>query len=218
MPKLRTAVNDAKSVSEVLSRDYGFEVQTLLDATREDIVVALDRLRSTLTSQDNLLIYYAGHGILDFSSERGYWLPIDAQEDIQVRWVSNATVTDALKAMDAKHVMLVVDSCYSGTLTRGLTVTLQSPEYLGRMSKKRARVVMTSGGLEPVADSGGGTDHSVFARAFIGALEENEGIMNGPEMFLQIRRPVMLNAPQTPEHSDIRFAGHDGGDFLFFRR
>jgi len=29
---------------------------------------------------------------------------------------------------------------------------------------------------------------------------------------------VLLNAQQTPQYSDVRQAGHDGGDFLFVRR
>ncbi len=217
-PRLKTAVNDARAVAETLERDYGYEVKLLLNATREDIVLALDRYRASLGSNDNMLIYYAGHGYLDSSAERGYWLPVDASPDTKVRWVSNATITDTLKAMVAKHVMLVVDSCYSGTLTRGVSVTLQSPDYIERMAAKRARVVLTSGGLEPVSDSGIGGRHSVFAEAFLEALRSNQSLMDGTELFLKIRRPVMVNVPQTPEYADIRFAGHAGGDFLFVKK
>ncbi len=113
--------------------------------------------------------------------------------------------------------MLVVDSCYSGTLTRDVKSTVHSPEYLRRMAKKRARVVLASGGLEPVSDSGG-SGHSVFTKAFLDALNDNQGITVGTELFLRIRRQVMLGAPQTPEFSDIRFAGHEGGDYLFVRK
>ena len=217
LPKLKTAVSDAESVAQVLKSSYGFEVRLLRNATRADIIIALDDYRKTLTEDDNLLIYYAGHGILDYSSERGYWLPVDASPDTQVSWVSNATITDTLKAMSARHVMLVVDSCYSGTLTRSVKPTLRSPDYLKRMVQKRARVVLTSGGLEPVVDGGGG-DHSVFAKAFIDALQSTTDFIDGTELFLNIRRPVMLNAAQTPEYSDIRLSGHDGGDFVFVRR
>tara|TARA_B100002003_G_C13922731_1_gene448591 strand:+ start:45 stop:290 length:246 start_codon:yes stop_codon:yes gene_type:complete len=77
--------------------------------------------------------------------------------------------------------------------------------------------VLSSGGLEPVADSGGKEEHSVFASAFIEALRENTGVLDGTELFTKIRRPVMLNSDQTPEYADIRKAGHDGGDFLFVR-
>lgn len=217
LPKLDTAVNDAKSVAGILKDDYGFDVNLMLDATRADIVMALDDYRKKLTEHDNLLIYYAGHGILDYSSERGYWLPVDASPDTQVSWVSNATITDTLKAMSAKHVMLVIDSCFSGTLTRSVSTTLRNPDYLRKMSKKRARVALASGGLEPVAD-GGGKGHSVFARAFMDALESNTGAIDGTTLFVEVRRPVMLNAMQTPEYSDIRLSGHDGGDFIFVRK
>ena len=87
-----------------------------------------------------------------------------------------------------------------------------------RISMKKARTVMASGGLEPVADDGGKGNHSVFASALIEALNENQGILDATLLFSKIRRPVMVNADQTPEYSDIRKAGHDGGDFLFVPR
>jgi hypothetical protein len=71
--------------------------------------------------------------------------------------------------------------------------------------------------LEPVSDSGGKGDHSVFATAFIEALKTNQKIIDGTELFTQIRRPVIINSDQTPEYADIRKAGHEGGDFLFVR-
>ena len=77
---------------------------------------------------------------------------------------------------------------------------------------------MASGGLEPVADEGGKGTHSVFASALIEALNENQGVIDTTLLFSQIRRPVMVNTDQTPEYSDIRKAGHDGGDFLFVRK
>jgi hypothetical protein len=113
---LETAVNDAKAVADLLSHAYGFNVVLLLDATREAIVIALDKLRAMLTEQDNLLIYYAGHGVLDKEAERGYWLPVDAHEDTRANWLATITITDTLKAMTAKHALVVSDSCYAGTL------------------------------------------------------------------------------------------------------
>ena len=135
------------------------------------------------------------------------------------QWVSNATITDTLKGLSAKHVMVVADSCYSGTLVRGTTLGTRkrAGDYWKRMAKKWARVAITSGGLEPVADKGGG-NHSPFAKAFIDALEDNNAVMDGTQLFSKMRRPVMVAADQTPEYSDVRGAGHDGGDFLFVRK
>ena len=105
-------------------------------------------------------------------------MPVNACNDWRSRWVSNVTLTDALQALHAKHVMVVADSCYSGTLTRSVKVPERNKAYIERIVEKRARVVLSSGGLEPVADSGGGK-HSVFAAQFLKALRSNEGVLDG---------------------------------------
>ena len=217
LPDLKTAKSDAESIAKILEYDYGFDVRLMLDVTRDDILDAFDSYREKLGEIDNLLIYYAGHGWLDEAGEQGYWLPVDAKENRRSKWLSNATLTSTLKALEAKHVMVVADSCFSGTLVRGLKVTEKTPDYVQRMAIKRARVVLTSGGLEPVADLGG-SGHSPFAKAFIDVLNGNRSVIDGTSMFTQLRRSVMLSADQTPEYSDARKAGHDGGDFLFVRR
>jgi microcystin degradation protein MlrC len=68
--------------------------------------------------------------------------------------------------------------------------------------------------------NGGRTDagHSVFAKAFLDALNENKSVRDGQSLFDTIKRPIVVNADQTPQYSDIRRAGHDGGDFMFVRR
>jgi len=217
LPKLRTAQNDAKAVAQILGQNYGYRVNLILDARRADILIALGNLRETLTKTDNLLVYYAGHGWLDEEGNEGYWLPVDAAQDNQVQWVSNASITTVLKAMHAKHVLIVADSCYSGKLARGIHIKQKTSDYFSRMASKRARSVIASGGLEPVSDSDGKGGHSIFATAFIEALKTNQNIIDGTELFTQIRRPVIINSDQTPEYADIRKAGHEGGDFLFVR-
>ena len=136
---LKTAVNDASVVADVLRRDYGFEVELLLNANRYKIVTALNKLRAKLTHNDNLLIYYAGHGVLDEVTDSCYWLPVDAESGNDANWIANSTVTNHLAAIPAKHILLVVDSCYSGTLSRGigakLRVGVERSEWLRRMAE-----------------------------------------------------------------------------------
>jgi hypothetical protein len=219
--KLATAEHDARTVAQVLKDEYGFEVDVLLNATRGDLIRALTRLRGKLTANDNLLIYYAGHGELDAVAEQGYWLPVDAEPDVPTNWISVNDVTVMVRAIRAKHILVVADSCYSGTLVRAARTQIKTSvsrhAWLKRMAKKRARTALVSGGLEPVLD-GGGAGHSVFAKAFLDALRENNGVLDGQGLFNAIKRPVVVNADQTPQYSDIRHAGHDGGDFLFIRR
>lgn len=219
--KLKTAVKDAQAVAKLLRQKYKFEVILLLNATRTDLFTAFSKLRRKLKTNDNLLIYYAGHGIMDKQTQRGYWLPVNAQRSIKSNWVANEDITSELKAIAAKHVLIVADSCYSGTLTRSLDLGSMRvgglEEWVARMAQRRSRTVLTSGGLEPVLDAGGGA-HSIFAQAFLRALAENKMIIDMDSLFEPIRRRVILNADQTPIYSDIRFAGHDDGDFIFVPR
>ena len=197
LPDLKMAVSDAEAVAALLEDKYGFDVQLLRNATRYDIVASLERLRAKLTANDNLLIYYAGHGSLDVGGDEGFWQPVDADPDISVNWVRNTTISSTLRAMQAKHVMVVADSCYSGKLTREAGVELRTraerATWLKRMAGKRSRTAMVSGGLEPVLDAGGG-DHSVFAKAFLDALGSNNEVLDGQSLFDAIKRPVALNA------------------------
>ena len=216
--ELETAVNDASAVADLLRQKYGFEVTLLLNPGRSDVIRALDGLRADLTERDNLLIYYAGHGVLDVEADAGFWMSVDAEENTQADWISIGTITSTVRAMSAKHVMVVSDSCYSGRLTRGFSVSIKSGSEraaeLKRLAAKRSRTALVSGGLEPVSD-GGGEGHSVFTRAFLTALRDSNEVLDGQQLFTAVRRPVIVNADQTPEYSDIRLAGHDGGDFLF---
>lgn len=216
---LDSAVKDARAIAELLRSAYGMQVQLLTDSTRADIVEMLDDYRGRLGADDNLLIYYAGHGWLDTEADKGFWLPIDASADKRTNWVSNDTVRDALRALKAKHVLVVADSCFSGTLTRsGAGVRAgRGRDYVERMARLKARQVLTSGSLEPVADSGK-SGHSPFASALMTALRENTGILDATSLFAELRRPVALNSEQVPQFADIRLAGHEGGDFLFVRK
>jgi len=214
---LRSAVDDAKAISSLLEIDYGFNVELLENATRKDILQSLKRLRETARAKDNVLIYYAGHGSLDQAADEGYWLPVDAERDDDSNWLLTDRVTSQVKAMKAKHVMVVADSCFSGTITRAIKIEQRTPEWLSEIVKKKARTALTSGGLEPVLDTGSG-NHSAFAHAFISLLEENNGVLDASQLFSQLRPKVMVNSTQTPQYGKIHMAGDDGGDFLFVRQ
>ncbi len=179
---LKTAVNDAIAVAHTLKTRYGFKVRLRLNATRDQILSEVNALRAELGETDRLLIYYAGHGEPDRESDTGYWLPVDAEPQNDTRWVANDSLTRHFRAMSVHHVLVVADSCYSGSLVRGSEVVPKTDyghkEWLDRVSNARARTALVSGSLEPVLDGGGG-EHSVFAKAFLRVLRKNENILTG---------------------------------------
>ena len=224
---LSTAVNDARDVAQVLRQRYGFEVQVLTDATRLEILSALNGFRNRLTNKDNFLLYYAGHGYLDERNERGHWLPSDADGNDQSNWILNEQITDAINTIEAKHVMVIADSCYSGTLARTVTTSIdgdgsRTPEqqrrWLELMIQTRSRTVLTSGGLSPVLDGGGGRN-SVFAKNLLAVLRGNNQVLEGPILFQQVlprveRDAARLGVTQSPQYAPLRFAGDVGAPFF----
>ena len=226
LQNLKTAETDAITVENLLREKYGFKTKLLLDATRYDILSALNDMRETLTDEDNLLIYYAGHG--EIANSTGYWLPVDAEPDNDANWIANSTITKYVETMNAKHVIVVADSCYSGTLTRtslsrlstGLT-SQQQKKWYETVAESKVRTVFTSGGVKPVLDSVGGSRHSVFSSAFIDELESSSSqVVSTYKLFLRVQERVKAEAArigvdQNPQYSPMQFAGHESGEFLF---
>jgi len=227
-PNLNTAINDAEETAHILERDYGFKTRLLKNATRFKILSALNRLRRELKAEDNLLIYYAGHGELNKKDDSGYWLPVDAKPNSSENWISNSAISDILGTIKAKHVMVVADSCYSGTLsttsipraTADFSPTIHK-EWVNVMSTTQARMALTSGGVQPVIDNGGG-EHSIFAKAFLNTLSDNKGLLEGYSLYTNVLSKVRksadkLNIEQMPDYAPIKHAGHEAGEFFFQR-
>ena len=156
----RRAVTDAMAVTQVLEKLYGFDVILLSDATRADILKILTSLRAILTSQDHLLIYYAGHGKRDEDGQ-GYWLPQDATTATPTAWLATSEITKAISVMAARHVMVIADSCYSEIQAHNeanISPSIEEARQANaeRIDTRRSRTVLTSGGLKPVLDPLGG--------------------------------------------------------------
>lgn len=228
-PGLETAINDAREAEQVLREKYGFKTRLLIDANRYEILSVLNELRGQLTNKDNLLIYYAGHGELDRPNIRGHWLPVDAEQDNSANWISNVSITDILNAMKAKHILVVADSCYSGSMSLSSVPRLdEEPDdvdnssklkWLKVMAKVRSRTVLTSGGLQPVLDQGSG-NHSVFANAFLSTLKNNDGVLEAYKLYRNLFTEVRQSAgefgvDQQPEYAAIKHGGHEAGEFIF---
>lgn len=222
LSKLNTPRNDAREVAQILRDKYGFKVELLLDATREEILRALEELRRDMEERDNLLIYYAGHGTLDEVTDAGYWQPIDADKHSKVKWIPFTDLITSIKAIQAKHILVIADSCFSGALitTRDSESDLDygSSRWLRRMRENKSRTALTSGGKKDrVYDEGGG-NHSIFAKSLIDVLRNNRTILDGNGLFDRVKvKPLLVDniESQTPEYKIIPRTDHEDGDFIF---
>lgn len=215
--KLDTPLNDSKALGTLLKNQYGFDVTYLNDASRRETLKAIYDQAKSIEFNDHFLLFYGGHGLIDRSTDTAYWIPADAPRDFQPDWISSAEIMNALKAVNARHVLLVADSCYSGKLLRGAAQVEKNPEsaVIERLFSKKAKVAITSGGVEPVADSVAGGMNSVFTEALLGSLRNIDTPTPASTVFNEILGKVSLKVEQTPQYADMRELDHDGGDFIF---
>ena len=221
IPNLKTAAHDAKTIAELLADQYGFQTTLLLNkkASKANIYNAMRDLAANTKEDDSVLIYYAGHGDLDRQYNDGWWIPSDARGGKPLSYLDNTQVQKAMRAMKARHVLLVSDSCYSGTLfgrARSVPPVIDERYYLNLYNEK-SRWGMTSGNKEPVEDSGTG-NHSIFAYQLIKALEQNQNnYLSTQDLYTRIAPIVANNSEQTPLCRPIRNTGDQGGEFVFIR-
>ena len=223
-PPLQNAVNDAKAIETTLKAKYKFNnFRTLYNeqATRKSVIAQLEWLVKNVDEEDNVFIYYSGHG--DFKKElnKGYWVPVDAVSNTTADFISNNDLQTYLGGIKSKHTLLVADACFSGDLFRGNTVSVpfeNSEKYYKEVHGLASRQAFTSGGIEPVMD-GGKNGHSVFAYYLLKSLNENESrFMDASQVYEKIKIPVVNNSDQTPKLAPLKDTGDEGGQFIFIKK
>jgi peptidoglycan/xylan/chitin deacetylase (PgdA/CDA1 family)/uncharacterized caspase-like protein len=229
-PKLSYAVNDAKGIRELLIRKYKFKPECIItllneEATREKILSALGDTMGNpekVKRDDRVFIFFAGHGItrkLSSGRDLGYIVPVEADvENYQGRSISMTNFQDISEAIFAKHVLFVMDSCYSGlALMRG-SGNLRTDNYLREISRRISRQMLTAGGAnEQVADNGP-NGHSVFTWTLMQGLEgradlNGDGFITASELAAYVGPSVSALSKQTPAFGSL--PGSEGGEFIF---
>ena len=125
---LSNAKKDTARVAEILVQKYGFEDRKDLllfdtDATGSAINACLKGLIAFFKKEPdthNLVIYFAGHGDFDEDSDMGYRIPTDGKHQDENTFIEDTFLLSRLKAIKAKHSLLIVDSCFSGSLVRSI--------------------------------------------------------------------------------------------------
>ncbi|MDX9771453.1 MAG: caspase family protein [Tenuifilaceae bacterium] len=221
---LRNAVNDARAVAQQLSNQYEFHtIKTLFNeqATRSNIIKEFEWLMTNVRENDNLLIFYSGHGEYNEALQRGFWVPVDANTSSISQFISNIDIQTFLGGIKSKHTFLIADACFSGDIFRGKTLTIpyeNSFKYYNKIYSKPSRTALTSGGIEPVMD-GGKEGHSVFTYYLLRSLTDNRNqFFDASQLYNDLKIAVINNSNQTPMYSPIINTGDEGGQLIFIRK
>lgn len=221
LPDLKTPINDATAIKDILEKQYGFNVTMLKNANRKFIINQIEKLRTNLKPNHKLLIYYAGHGYFDEKTDRSFWLPADAEKEDSAYWISSLEIKTNLLYSNPKNILVVSDSCFSGTLSGKRYRSLPSENDTASDSiqtklSRPCRLLLSSGGNEPVVD--GNKNHSIFAEAFLWSLKEPPAeVFSVADIFPGIYEIVTNgDTKQKPDLEYIQETGHvPGGGFVF---
>lgn len=214
---LDNPISDCQKMVNALTEHYTFyqeNVTFLRNPTHQELIQAFDDITRKVKPTDNLLIFYAGHGIFDKELEKGYWLPANANKDNRANWFPNSLLKDYISGIKSKHTLLISDACFSGSIFKTRDA-FQNPQTLKELAKLKSRKAITSGAMSTVPDK------SVFVKYLIQRLEENtQKTMLAEELFTSFRIAVINNSPnsQIPLYGDIKDTGDEGGDFIFIKK
>ena len=212
---LAEPINDAQKLYDILTTDYTFEAENvsfLKNPTKGDIIGTLHNLRRTVKEDDNLLIFYAGHGYWDEEMGVGYWLPSDAEKDNPVNWLPNTDLTNYIGVIPAKHTLLIADACFSGSIFQS-SRAFDNTKEVEQIYELDSRKAITSGTLKEVPDQ------SVFLKHFLLNLENNkQKYLTAQKLFTNMKEDIMNNSDNVPQYGTIQKTGDRGGDFIFKRR
>lgn len=216
-PKLNLdkPVKDAGKIKELLTTRYSFSDSTtflIVNPTRQKILSELVRLRKIIGPNDNLLIFYAGHGYWDEQARQGYWWPRDATTNDPSNWLSNSDLREQIRSINSAHTLLISDACFSGGIfkTRGANDIMNATKDIQLLYKMPSRRAITSGTMTEVPDK------SVFLEYVVKRLNENQTkFLSAQQLFDSFRAAVINNSSVVPQDGVIADTGDEGGDFIF---
>jgi WD40 repeat protein len=213
---LDNPIKDAESLSSVLLSKYTFQKENIIllkNPTNKKLMGTLDSLVINLTPNDNLLIFYAGHGRWDEKGKVGSWFPSDATKNNSFNWFRNSVLRDYLGSIGSKHTLLIADACFSGAIFKSRAAFSEPSQGIEKLYELPSRKAMTSGILQEVPDE------SEFIKYLVKRLDENEEKFLPSEiLFSSLKTAVMNNSPTVPQYGIIQNVGDEGGDFIFIHK
>ena len=207
-PHLNTPVVEARSIIKVLEDKYNFDpanVDSLFNKSRIEILKAVSEKLKSLGENDNLVLYYGGHGYFVQATNMAYWVPINADNEFD--YISNTDISNLLSGCNAKHILVMADACFSGAMRGGLE-TVSKYEY-----KFKSRQLLTSGSIEPVPGK------SSYVPMVLSVFNSNnQKYLSARDLYLAIAPGIRNQANTDPVLRDLKVPGSEGGEFYFRKK
>ncbi len=221
-------VKDAQTIAQELEENYGFKTEVVLNATTGEIMAKLrEYAKKSYQPNDQLFIFFAGHGQFDEIFTEGYLVGKDSKlnDPGKTTYISHSTLRTVINNIPCNHILLTLDACFGGTFdplvarsgSRGqddIYADITRSEFIQRRLRFKTRKYITSGGKQYVADGKPG-GHSPFARKFLQALRDYGG--QDRILTLQELQGYLLTLRMEP-HAGEFGDNEPGSDFVFVAR
>lgn len=217
-------VYDVQSIAKELEERYGFQVEVVLDAEQNEVMTKLrEYAQINYKPQDQLFIFFAGHGQYDDVFGEGFLVAKNSlRNDVSKNsYISHNRIRSNINNIPCEHIFLSMDVCFGGTFDPMLASSRSAAyeqtndrEYLVRKLSKKTRKYLTSGSKEYVSDGVAG-QHSPFARNMIEALKSNGG--EDRILILNEIKGYMERLKSTPRFGAFG-SDENGSDFVFIAR
>ncbi len=218
---LSNPVYDGRTIAKNLEKKFGFRIDTLFNPTKTEIYKKLREYnKKVFADDDQLFVFFAGHGEFDDIFTEGYLVTKDSklEDEVKETYISHSNLRTIIGHIPCKHIFVTMDVCFGGTFDPRVAkkggVIRNKNEFIASKLKYTTRRYLTSGGKEYVPDGGKG-EHSPFATEFIKALNSNgskDGILtiNEVEQYVEHIKPN----PQSGAFGE----NEAGSEFLFIYR
>lgn len=216
-------IYDSKTIDELLRTRYGFKTEIITNPTHDEILEKISEYNTRqFNPQDQLFVFFAGHGVFDDNLNEGFVAARDSKGNDKGRstYIPHSILRARIDNIKCEHIFLAMDVCFGGTLDpefskrRGEAYTEASDiDLLVRKLSQRTRKFLTSGSKEYVPDGAVGK-HSPFAALFIQALKETGG--KGGRIFTLLDLyPYFQRLTTSPRYGSFSDKDEQTSDFVF---
>lgn len=210
-------LSDMCKMYQVLVNNYNFSpshTDTLVNATKVNILESLIQKANAMKEGDNLFVFYAGHGQMikhEDNSEEGFLVPVDAGKNKMSSYISSDDLVRTIKYSKAKHILFVADACFAGSLFRDISA--DAPEPVAEAYKDKSRKVLASGNRQAVPDQ------SEFIEYLRLALQENkEKYITAEQLIDSFKNQYKTSTHLQLQYYPIKNVDDLGGQFVFIRK
>lgn len=232
--KLSNPVYDATSLGEVLSKDYGFEVQLLKNPVRDSVYYSLRSYYQKLQPDDHLIVYFAGHGDFDdLFLDDGFIVCNDSHtlstDPVRNSYIPFSKLKKMINKIPAKQTLLLLDVCHGGVFDEDILGgktrdnILEKPnmnvlQFLKEKAQYSSRIALSSVGKESAFDGKAG-NHSPFMNLLLQVLrakgQGTNGIVTLNNIY-SVLQTASLNENEKLKISPhmVRFGGDALGEFI----